>query len=137
MKCIENIFYLLLSADSDQKKHTHFFRASVPLTYLKHLTSSLFLDHNVSNYDNHTHVCVCVFVYAIYRDVHSSPEADIIRLKQHHKMALGRLTKFRFLFWEKFSVCLFGVCNHVNRVFNHDLFQFHVAKRPNHRMFWS
>ena len=31
MKCIEDILYLLFSAESDQKKHVHFFRASVPL----------------------------------------------------------------------------------------------------------
>ena len=31
MKCIENIFYLLFSADSDKKKTCAIFRASVPL----------------------------------------------------------------------------------------------------------
>ena len=31
MKCIENIFYLLFSAESDQKTYV-FFRASVPLS---------------------------------------------------------------------------------------------------------
>ena len=35
MKCIENIFYLLLTAESNQKKKFVFIRASVPLSLLK------------------------------------------------------------------------------------------------------
>jgi len=46
MKCIENIFYLIFSTESNQKKTCVFFRASVPLILASDI-ECLMADYNI------------------------------------------------------------------------------------------